>query len=104
LNDGIHVHGVMVVAKETRLKEPLDLHFLRKKELYVIGKIYRIHAEPITSEAAFVTDYGGKAIKRRRFSTDHVLVLPRAVAELPAKICVQPRKKEAKAIRTSNLR
>ena len=98
VNDGIHMHGVMVVPKQTRLKERLDLHLLRKQKLYVRGKIYRIYAEPITSRAAFVTDYGGKAIKRRRFSTDHVLVLPRTVAELPAKICDQSGNEEARAI------
>jgi hypothetical protein len=99
VNDGIHMHGVMVVPKQTRLKERLDLHFLRKRKLYVTGKICRIHAEPITSRAAFVTDYGGKAIKRRRFSTDHVLVLPRTVAELPAKTVVKCESEEAKAIK-----
>jgi hypothetical protein len=30
VDDGIHVHAVMVVPKETRLREPLDLHFERK--------------------------------------------------------------------------
>jgi hypothetical protein len=91
--------GSMVVPKQTRLKERLDLHFLRKRKLYVTGKICRIHAEPITSRAAFVTDYGGKAIKRRRFSTDHVLVLPRIVAELPTKTGVKCESGEAKAIK-----
>jgi hypothetical protein len=99
INDGIHFHGIMVAAKSTRLKEPLHLHFLRKRKLYVRGKIYRIHVEPITSQAAFVTDYGGKAIKRRRFSNDHVLVLPKTVAELPAKVCEQSGNEEARAIK-----
>jgi len=99
VNEGIHMHGVMVVPKQTRLKERLDLHFLRKRKLYVTGKICRIHAEPITSRAAFVADYGGKAIKRRRFSTDHILVLPKTVAELPAKTFGEPENKEAKAIK-----
>ena len=98
VNDGIHMHGVMVVPKQTRLKERLDLHFLRKRNLYVGGKIYRLYAEPITSRAAFVSDYGGKAIKRRRFSTDHVLVLPRTVAELPANTFGQSGNNEAKSI------
>jgi hypothetical protein len=99
VNDGIHMHGVMAVPKQTRLKERLDLHFLRKRKLYVGGKICRLYAEPITSRAAFVTDYGGKAIKRRRFSTDHVLVLPRTVAELSANTCDQTGNDEAKAIK-----
>jgi tRNA(Leu) C34 or U34 (ribose-2'-O)-methylase TrmL len=89
----------MVATQEARLKEPLHLHLGRKRNLYVSGKIYRIDAEPITSRAAFVTDYGGKAIKRQRFSNDHVLLLPRTVAELPAKRCGEIENQEAKAIK-----
>jgi hypothetical protein len=60
VNDGIHVHGVMVVPKETRLKKPLDLHFMRKQKLYVSGKICRIYAESPSGDfikdcIAFVT-------------------------------------------------
>jgi hypothetical protein len=99
INDGIHFHGIMVATKEARLKEPLHLHLGRKRKLYVRGKIFRIDAEPIKSRAAFVTDYGGKAIKRRRFSNDHVVLLPRTVAELPAKKCGQIEDQEAKAIK-----
>ena len=55
----MYAHGIIVAFKETRLKEPLDLHFERKRKLYVRGKSYRLHVEPITSEAAFVTDYCG---------------------------------------------
>ena len=99
INDGIHFHGIMVATKEARLKEPLHLHLGRKRKLYVSGKIYRIDAEPIKSRAAFVTDYGGKALKRRGFSNDHVLLLPRTVAELPAKKRGQVEDQEAKAIK-----
>jgi hypothetical protein len=63
INDGIHFHGIMVATQEARLKEPLYLHLGRKRKLYVSGKIYRIDAESITSQAAFVTDYGGKLSK-----------------------------------------
>jgi hypothetical protein len=99
INDGIHFHGIMVAPRSTRLKEPLHLYLLRKDKLYVKGKIYRIHAEPITENAAFVTDYGGKALKRSRFSNDHILVLPRTVDELPAKLCEQSKDKETRAIK-----
>ncbi len=99
INDGIHFHGIMVATREARLKEPLHLHLRRKRKLYVKGKIYRIDAERITSEAPFVTDYIGKAIKRRRFSNDHVLLLPRTGAELPAKNCTLVENEEAKALK-----
>jgi hypothetical protein len=99
INDGVHFHGIMVTTQEGRLKEPLHFHLCRKRKLYTGGKIYRIDAEQITSRAAFVTDYGGKAIKRKRFSNDHVLLLPRTVAELPAKRCNQVENEEAKALK-----
>jgi hypothetical protein len=99
INDGIHFHGIMVATPECRLKEPLHLHLMRKRKLYTGGKLYRIDAEPITSDAPFVTDYGGKAVKRRRFSNDHVLLLPRTVAELPAKTCNQGENVEVRAIK-----
>jgi hypothetical protein len=99
INDGVHFHGIMVASQEGRLKEPLHLHLCRKRKLYTGGKIYRIDAEQITSEAAFVTDYGGKAIKKRRFSNDHVLLLPRTLSELPDKKCTPVEDQEAKAIK-----
>jgi hypothetical protein len=46
--------------------------------------ISRIHVQPITSDAVFVTDYAGKAIKKKLFSNDGILVLPRTVNELPS--------------------
>jgi hypothetical protein len=99
INDGIHFHGIIVATPECRLKEPLHLHLMRKRKLYTGGKIYRIDAERITSDAPFVTDYGGKAVKRQRFSNDHVLLLPRTVAELPVKNSVEGENVEAKAIK-----
>jgi len=75
VNDGIHFHGVMVVNKQARFKEPLHL-FMTDPRFYVGTKICRVHVEPITSEVVFVTDYAGKAIKRERFPIDDVLVLP----------------------------
>jgi hypothetical protein len=98
-NDGIHFHGIMVATQEGRLKEPLHLHLMRKRKLYVRGKIYGIDAEQITSRAGFVTDYGGKAIKRRRFSNDHVLLLPRTLSELPAKMSILVENREEKALK-----
>jgi tRNA(Leu) C34 or U34 (ribose-2'-O)-methylase TrmL len=94
-----HPRPLTQFPDSVRLKEPLHLHLGRKRKLYVGGKIYRIDAERITSRAAFVTDYGGKAIKRRRFSSDHVLLLPRTLAELPEKTCTLVENREEKAIK-----
>jgi hypothetical protein len=98
VNDGIHFHGVMVVNKQARFKEPLHL-FMTDPRLYVGTKICRIHVEPITSKVVFVTDYAGKAIKRERFPIDDVLVLPMTTSELPTRHCSQARDEHTRGIK-----
>jgi hypothetical protein len=46
VNDGIHMHEIMVVPKETRLKEPLDLHFLRNRKLCIAFTLNQLLREP----------------------------------------------------------
>jgi hypothetical protein len=72
----------MVVTTGGRLKEPLDQHFQENERLYVRGNVLRIHVEPITDKEKFVVDYAGKAIKRKRFSNDDILILPKSVSEV----------------------
>ena len=98
VNDGIHFHGVMVVNKQARFKEPLHL-FMTDPRFYVGTKICRIHVEPITSKVVFATDYAGKAIKRERFPIDDVLVLPMTASELPTRHCSQAQDEHTKAIK-----
>jgi len=99
VNDGIHVHGIVLAPKESRLKGPLHLHFARKSKLYVRGKILRVQVDLIRSNAEFATDYAGKALKRGRFSNDEILVFPRTVSELPAKNCCPAESKEQREIK-----
>jgi hypothetical protein len=82
VNDGLHMHGIMVVTTGGRLKQPLDQHFQQNERLYVKGNIHRIHVEPITHKEKFVVDYAGKAIKRKRFSNDDILILPKSLSEV----------------------
>jgi hypothetical protein len=82
VNDGLHMHGIMVVTTGGRLKQPLDQHFLENERLYVKGNIHRIHVKPLTHKEEFVADYAGKAIKRKRFSTDDILILPKSLSEV----------------------
>jgi hypothetical protein len=98
VNDGTHFHGVMVVSKQARFKEPLHL-FMTDPRFYIGTKICRIHVEPITSKVVFVTDYAGKAIKRERFPIDVVLVLPMTASELPTRYCFQAHDKHRRAIK-----
>jgi hypothetical protein len=40
----------------------------------------------IVSDVPFVTDYAGKAGKRKKFSSDDILILPRTLQELLQKV------------------
>ena len=52
---------------------------------YLIGKIDEIDVEPITDDPSYVTRYGAKGLKRRDFSSDCVLILPKTLSELTDK-------------------
>jgi hypothetical protein len=83
INDGLHVHGIVVANRLGRISESLDVHFREKWEEYLTGNLRHIDVQPISRTAAYVTEYGMKALKRPVFSMDQVLVLPRTLGELP---------------------
>jgi hypothetical protein len=83
INDGLHMHGIVVANRLGRISEPLDVHFERNLEKYRTGNLRHIDVQPITRTAEYVTGYGMKGLKRPTFSPDHILVLPRTVGELP---------------------
>jgi hypothetical protein len=83
INDGLHMHGIVVANRLGRISEPLDVHFERNLEKYLTGNLRNIDIKPITRTAGYVTEYGMKALKRPIFSMDQVLVLPRTLGELP---------------------
>ncbi len=43
----------------------------------------RIHVTPITSNLGFVVDDAAKSFKRGWVSEDDIIILPRAISELP---------------------
>jgi hypothetical protein len=83
INDGLHMHGIVVANRFGRISEPLDEHFSKNLEKYLTCNLRYIDIEPITRTAAYVTEYAMKGLKRPIFSLDNVLVLPRTVGELP---------------------
>jgi hypothetical protein len=97
VNSGLHMHGIVLATKEGRLKSSLDEHVHEHRHLYQTHKMYRIYVEPIRDNSAYVTDYGGKAIKNNRFSTDDILILPKTVDELSKVATV--RDSEARTVR-----
>ena len=85
VNDGLHMHGVVVSPRKSRLKVGLDEHFRDHRSLYETAKLYRIDVQPIDHSPVHTTDYAGKALKTRQFAEDDVLILPRSIKELTQK-------------------
>jgi hypothetical protein len=84
-NDGLHVHGLVAAKRLGRIREPLDQHFRDHMDEYLIGKIDKIDVVPITNNPSHTTRYGAKGLKRRTFSSDDVLILPKTFDELADK-------------------
>jgi hypothetical protein len=77
INDGLHVHGVVVANRWARILDTLDRYFQENLKKFLVGKIRHIDVQRITHRAKYVADYGLKGLKRPTFSEDDVLVLPR---------------------------
>jgi hypothetical protein len=89
VNDGLHMHGIMVARRRIgcvtpRMRESLDHHFIRNMHRYLNDRLIRIDIEPITHRPKYVTGYAMKALKRSSFDFDQVLILPRTLSELPS--------------------
>jgi hypothetical protein len=85
INNGIHWHGLMVLNPlALKLQARLDVHIHENLGKYLIGSIRSIDVQPITYTPEYLTGYGLKSLKNR-FSTDEIVIFPRAVNELPTK-------------------
>jgi hypothetical protein len=85
VNDGVHLHGVLVVSPRSRLQEPVEEHFRAMQRLYVQdgSRLDRVHVVPVEEDdGPRVAEYALKSVARRRWSLDDVLVLPRSMAEV----------------------
>ncbi|MDO8878106.1 MAG: hypothetical protein Q8M24_00040 [Pseudolabrys sp.] len=84
LNDGLHLHAILRVPPRSRLPIPVDEHFRTHQALYVNdrSKLSTLDVRPINDGIELAAEYVLKSVRRRRFSPDEVLVLPRALAEM----------------------
>jgi hypothetical protein len=82
INDGLHVHGIMVVPWNSRLKTDVVAHFRKYENLYVKKHLLRLDVRPIEHNLIGVTDYAFKSIKMGKCDRDDVLVFPKAHSEL----------------------
>jgi hypothetical protein len=82
VNDGLHYHGVSLMPPVARLREPLDDHVQEEQARYVRHPLFRIDAERITHDPAYVTEYVLKSLKRGWITPDQIFILPRSLSEL----------------------
>ena len=67
INDGLHVHGIVVANRLGRISEPLDVHFEKNLEKYLTGNLRHIDIERITRTAEYVTEYAMKGLETTDF-------------------------------------
>jgi hypothetical protein len=80
INDGLHVHGLLVANRWGRIRETLDVYFQENLKNFLIGNVRDIDVGRITDQAKYVADYGLKGLKRWTFSEDDILLLPRTLS------------------------
>ncbi|RIK85497.1 MAG: hypothetical protein DCC69_10120 [Hyphomicrobiales bacterium] len=84
INDGLHVHGIWMMPRKTRLEGDLSGEFLNHQRRYAgPGRpISRIVSERIEKTPGRVTEYMLKTIGHGRMDLDGVIILPRSRREL----------------------
>src|SRR4051794_77948 len=83
INDGKHYHAILLIPGRNILKTTFDNYPASEIARLLRGTaIISVQAEPITYTPAYLADYAVKSLKRRRFGSDDVLVLPRTWHEV----------------------
>ena len=72
INGGLHLHGILSVPWESRLKVDVPTHFKLKEALYVKNRLLRIDIKPVYS--ADVVDYVFKALKNGNANPDDIQI------------------------------
>ena len=75
INDGLHMHGIMLANRWGRIPVGLHEHFREKMDHYRTPKIRRIHVEPIRHSPEEVVGYALKGLVKRTVSIDDIGVL-----------------------------
>jgi hypothetical protein len=84
----VHFHVfLLAVPQVSRLECDLIGHIYQNKKRYLgnQGKIMKIDVRPVEDLDGGLVDYTFKHIKRRSFSLDDILILPKSQSELEPK-------------------
>jgi hypothetical protein len=89
INDGLHYHGIILIRSGTRLQVPLDEYINVKRNYRHLvkfgGPLRRIHIGPVDDETSQnAASYAFKAIEWRIPDSNRMLILPKALSELPS--------------------
>jgi hypothetical protein len=87
INDGLHIHGIILIPPNSRLKE-LDEHVRAQSGIYTNRKYTRIRhidVQQITKRVAYAAGYGLKGLKYDATANDDVLILPLPKKDVPPK-------------------
>jgi hypothetical protein len=83
LNNGQHMHGILLIPKKSQLKVPLDVLVKGNMTYYSGDKILDIDIQLVEGHDVIkVIQYSGKAVKKHQFSMDDILILPRTIGEV----------------------
>jgi hypothetical protein len=86
VNNGLHMHGLLVVPWDGRLREDVITHLQQHNDLYNKAPLRRIDMRLIEQRLGFVVDYVFKSVKTRRVSWDDVVLLPKSSWELSGRM------------------
>jgi hypothetical protein len=86
INDGLHVHGILLMPPKSRLNRDLLSHFKEHEGLYVKNRLLRLDVKPIEYDVDYVVGYLFKSIKHRKVDFDDVIIYPKATGILREQI------------------
>jgi hypothetical protein len=75
INDGMHMHGIVVGNKWGKMRVGLHEHFKNELGRYLTDKLRRVDVQPITHNRGYAVEYTLKSLVKRTASPDEVLVL-----------------------------
>jgi hypothetical protein len=82
INNGHHMHGILLMPWVSRLKQDVVSHFEKYRRLYVKNRLLRLDVRAIESNLPGVVDYSFKSMKGSEFGYDDIVIFPKSEAEL----------------------
>jgi hypothetical protein len=85
VNNGLHYHGILLIRTDTKMQTDLKVYFKENKKYFVKegGPIRRIHIKRIKRRPSATAAYAFKSIEWRIPDSNRMLILPKALSELP---------------------